>query len=58
MLGSFLTEAFRNLFQTPWLFFDILLCKFFFFWRELRWSATTGFIIETLNTRLFPLLDP
>jgi hypothetical protein len=53
-----LTEAFRNLFQTTWLFFDRLLCKFFFFLGELGWSATTGLIIETCNPRLFPFLDP
>src|SRR5215510_532999 len=46
------------MFQTTWLFFDILLRKVFFFQRELGGSATPGFIIETRNTMMFPFLDP
>jgi hypothetical protein len=34
------------MFQTTWIFFDILLRKVFFFQRELGWSATPGFLIS------------
>src|SRR5207302_7148869 len=46
------------MFQTTWIFFDILPRKVFFFRSELGWSATPGLIIETRNTTLFPFLDP
>src|SRR5205807_3260528 len=48
----------ENLFQTTWLFFDILPRKVLFCRSELAWSATPRLIIETCNTMLFPFLDP
>src|SRR5712671_6991709 len=46
------------MFQTTWIFFDILPRKVFFFQGELGWPATPGLIIETRNASLFPFLDP
>jgi len=57
-LCRFLGDSIHHLFERTGLFLHIRDGELLFFWRQLRWSATAGLIMQTAFTLMCPFLDP
>ena len=57
-LLGFAGKTLHHRFERTGRFFDLLLRKGLFVWRECAWSATARVIMQTLGAMMFPFLDP